>query len=96
MTSHRATRIDTATRIQRLQAFIDPVKSQWTNQDLQTALSSYRGFCELTALDKAQDYLVRKRIHEISDWGSFPLDAEGLALQAELEERQNVCWFQQY
>ncbi len=42
------------------------------------------------ALDKAQAYLMRRRVHEISDWGSVELDAEGLALQAELEERQNV------
>jgi exportin-5 len=42
-------------------------------------------------LDKAQQYLVRRRIHEISDWGSIELDAEGLALQKELEDRQTVC-----
>ncbi len=55
-------------------------------------MSSYPGFCELMALDKVQAYLMRRRIHEISDWGSVELDAEGLALQAELEERQNVRW----
>jgi exportin-5 len=42
-------------------------------------------------LDKVQKYLAQRRIHEIADWGSTDLDAEGLALQAELEQRQAVC-----
>jgi exportin-5 len=41
-------------------------------------------------LDKAQDYVSRKRMHEIQDWGSVELDEEGKALQAELEARQTV------
>ncbi len=88
--SHRASRIDTATRVRRLQAFVDPVKAQWKNEGLKRALSTYGGFCELIGLDKAQDYLVRRRIHEIKDWGAVDLDPEGQALQAELEERQAV------
>lgn len=42
------------------------------------------------ALDKAQSYLARKQMQNIADWGSVALDAEGQALQAELEERQTV------
>ena len=42
------------------------------------------------ALDKAQDYLARKRIHQVQDWGAVKLDAEGHALQALLEERQTA------
>lgn len=41
-------------------------------------------------LDKAQDYVNRKRMHEIQDWGSVELDEEGKALQLELEARQTV------
>lgn len=41
-------------------------------------------------LDKAQDYVNRKRMHEIQDWGSVELDEEGKALQTELEARQTV------
>lgn len=87
---HRATKIDPAVRLQRLETFIEPVKSQWRNQDLKRALDSYSGFCELMALDKAQRYLASRRVHEVGDWGSVQLDAEGVALQAELEERQQV------
>ncbi|CAJ2508744.1 Uu.00g137700.m01.CDS01 [Anthostomella pinea] len=87
---HRSTRVDEATKIQKLQPFIDPVKSQWQDTRLKQALSSHAGFFELMALDKAQSYLARKRMHEIPDWGAVELDAEGQALQAELEDRQTL------
>lgn len=91
--SHRATRIDPSVRLSRLAAFIDPVKNQWKDESLQQALGSYDGFCQLLALDKAQKYLAQRRIHEVADWGSADLDAEGLTLQAELEQRQSVCTY---
>lgn len=87
---HRAANIDQSTRIQRLQAFVEPVKAQWRDENLKRALATYEGFCEMTGLDKAQRYLVNHRVDQISDWGSVKLDAEGAALQAELEERQQV------
>ncbi|KAK3384786.1 armadillo-type protein [Podospora didyma] len=87
---HRASRIEPAVRLARLTAFIDPVKDQWKNESLKQALASYDGFCQLVGLDKAQKYLAERRIHEIGDWGSTALDAEGLALQAELEQRQSL------
>ncbi|KAH0441877.1 hypothetical protein CcaCcLH18_01737 [Colletotrichum camelliae] len=87
---HRATNIDPSTQFERLQGFIKPVTSLWQNQELKSALSSYSGFCEMMALDKAKRYLMSHRVHEVKDWGSSELDAEGLALQSELEERQKV------
>ncbi|KAI6625150.1 hypothetical protein MCOR07_003075 [Pyricularia oryzae] len=87
---HRASKIDQESRIMRLQPFINPVLSQWSNPALGQALSSYSNFCESMALDKAQRYLASKEVHKIADWGAVPLDAEGLALQAELEERQTM------
>ena len=92
VSSHRATRIDPAMRLTKLTAFIEPVKNQWKNEPLKQALGSYNGFCELLGLDKVQKYLTQRRVHEIADWGSTDLDAEGLALQAELEQRQSVCF----
>ncbi|KAK0610469.1 armadillo-type protein [Bombardia bombarda] len=85
---HRAAQIDPAVRLSRLAAFVEPIKNQWKDPSLKGALISYGGFCELIGLDKAQKYLANRRIHGISDWGSAELDAEGLALQSELEQRQ--------
>ncbi|KAK4156421.1 armadillo-type protein [Chaetomidium leptoderma] len=87
---HRATRIDPAVRLSKLTAFIEPVKDQWKNESLKQALGSYNGFCELLGLDKVQKYVIQRGIHNIADWGSTSLDAEGLALQAELEQRQTA------
>lgn len=64
--------------------------SQWNDDGLKQALGSYDGFCELMGLDRAQKYIAQRRIHEIRDWGSVDLDAEGRALQDDLEMRQIV------
>ncbi|EWZ01667.1 hypothetical protein FOYG_01215 [Fusarium oxysporum NRRL 32931] len=84
---HRATSVDAQAKIQKLREFIDPVKAQWQNETVRNSLESYASFCELLGLDKAQNYMANRRAHEIADWGSQELDAEGLALQNELEER---------
>ncbi|KAF5653718.1 MSN5-like protein [Fusarium sp. NRRL 25303] len=84
---HRATSVDAQAKIQKLREFIDPVKAQWQTDTVRNSLESYASFCELLGLDKAQNYMANRRAHEIADWGSQELDAEGLALQNELEER---------
>ncbi|TPX09622.1 uncharacterized protein E0L32_009223 [Thyridium curvatum] len=87
---HRASRMEEGDRLRRLHSFVDPVVAQWKNEEFKRQLASYGGFCGLMALDRAQSYLARKRIHKIADWGSVELDGEGLALQSELEERQTL------
>lgn len=41
-------------------------------------------------LGKVRDYLVSRRVHEIQEWGLYQLDAEGQAIQKELDERVKV------
>ncbi|KJZ72390.1 hypothetical protein HIM_08193 [Hirsutella minnesotensis 3608] len=84
---HRAERIDTQTKIQKLREFVDPVKAQWQIDDVRASLRSYSHFCQFLGLDKAQAYLASRKAHDISDWGTAALDDEGLALQSDLEER---------
>ncbi|KAL7932413.1 armadillo-type protein [Trichoderma chlorosporum] len=84
---HRAKNLDAQAKIRKLQEFVEPVKAQWQEENIKSAVKSYSGFCELLALDKAQAYLASRQAHNIQDWGSCKLDAEGLALQSELEER---------
>ncbi|KAJ2998294.1 hypothetical protein NUW58_g362 [Xylaria curta] len=85
---HRSRRLDQNTKVQKLRGFLDPIRAQWQDAQLKQSLVSYAGFCELMALDKAQEYVIRKRMHEVQDWGSVDLDEEGKALQVELEARQ--------
>lgn len=77
-------------KIQKLSEFINPVKAQWQTDSMKTAVASYGGFCGELALDKAQNYLASKRADKVHDWGSHELDADGLALQNEMEERIKV------
>ncbi|KAI1338086.1 armadillo-type protein [Xylariaceae sp. FL0016] len=86
----RSTGLDDGAKMQKLQEFIEPVKARWQDDHLKQLLSSHSGFCELLALDKAQRYIAHTRMHEIQDWGAVELDAEGRALQLELEERQQL------
>lgn len=88
--SHRATNIPPTARMQRLEAFIAPVKQLWQNPKLDEALSSFNGFCELLGIGKVRNYLVSHRVHEVSDWSTMQLDDEGQAMQAELNERVKV------
>jgi exportin-5 len=76
--------------MQRLEAFIAPVKQLWQNPELDGALSSFNGFCELLGIGKVRNYLVSRRVHEVSDWSTMQLDDEGQAMQAELNERVKV------
>ncbi|KAI8950207.1 ARM repeat-containing protein [Xylaria longipes] len=85
---HRCRRLDQTTKVCKLQGFLDPIRAQWQDARLKQGLSSHASFCELMGLDKAQEYVTRKRMHEIQDWGSVELDEEGKALQNELEARQ--------
>jgi exportin-5 len=87
---HRSDRVDVPEKVHRLQPFIEPVKKQWTHDNLKESLSTYDGFCQMLGLDKAQDYLARKQVHLAKDWGSVSLDEEGVELQKVLEERQTV------
>ena len=88
--SHRSTKIDADVRWQKLRAFIEPVQAAWQDTKLTSAMSSFSGFCELLALDKVSDYLISRQVHRIQDWGSHTLDAEGQAIQRELDERLKV------
>lgn len=85
--SHRATKIDPDIRLAKLKVFVSPVQELWQNREMDEAISSFGGFCELLGLDKVRNYLVSRRVHEIQDWGLFQLDAEGQAIQKELDER---------
>ena len=89
--SHRTTKIDPEVRLQKLRGFINPVQQLWQNPKMDEAISSFAGFCELLGLSQVRDYLVTRHVHEIDDWGLYQLDAQGQAMQKDLEERLKVC-----
>jgi exportin-5 len=64
--------------------------AQWQSNGLHESTASYPAFRQLLGLDKAEEYLASHRVHQVADWGTCSLDAEGLALQADLENRLKV------
>jgi exportin-5 len=90
--NHRASAdlIDDSTRAQRAESFLSPIRSAWQNPQLAQSLSSYSGFCQMMNLDRVQEYLVSRRVMDYEDWSQCPLDAEGQALQASLNDKFRV------
>jgi exportin-5 len=76
--------------MQKLEAFIAPIKQLWQDPQLDEAVSSFDRFCDLLGLGKVREYLVSREVHKVADWGSFKLDAEGQAIQTELNDRVKV------
>lgn len=91
--SHRSKNIDPEIRKQRLESCIVPVKQQWTDPGMTESLQTFQGFCRLLGLDRVQEYLILRRVHEIPDFSKHPLDADGQALQTELTEKFRVGVF---
>lgn len=89
--SQRATTIDPTLRQQRLRSCIHPISQSWQDPQLTKSLESFEGFCDLAGVGRVQQYLTSRRVHEIEDWSSHPLDEEGKAIQAEISERFKVC-----
>ncbi|KKA28011.1 hypothetical protein TD95_004848 [Thielaviopsis punctulata] len=87
---HRANDLSFEEKMPRLVSFVEPTFEQWKNPQLLEAISTYEGFCQMMGLDKAQQYLASRKVHEIKEWGDCKLDEEGLRIQAELEERQHM------
>ena len=57
---------------------------------MSNSLSSFGGFCDLLGLSQLQSYLVSRNVHQIEDWGAYPLDDEGKALKARIDNASNV------
>ncbi|KAI1007108.1 hypothetical protein K3495_g1107 [Podosphaera aphanis] len=84
---HRNTQLAPQVRSQKLQNFIEPVCSIWSNHDLDQALSSFDGFCGILGLDSVMNFLSVRKVHESQDWSLYKLDTQATAMQQELERR---------
>ncbi len=71
----------------RLESFLSPIKRSWEDPELHHSLSSFQGFTSLLGIEKVQQYLINRRVHETDDWSAIPLDDEGKAMQAEMNAK---------
>ncbi|MCJ1398650.1 hypothetical protein MMC11_001851 [Xylographa trunciseda] len=87
----RAANIDQPKREARLEEFIAHVVQQWQDPALSNSLCNFAGFCELLGLSNLQNYLVSRKVNQIEDWATAPLDDEGQALRTQMETaRENL------
>lgn len=85
--THRTTTIEPQMRMHRLEEYINPLKQAWVDPNLTRGLQSFQGFCDILGLTGMTDYLMSRRVYEISDFSQHPLDEQGQALQNALTER---------
>lgn len=74
-----------------------PVRQGWSDPALTESLQTFDGFCQLLGLDKVQDYLITRNVHQITDFSNHILDPEGQTLQNELTDKFKVpiyLWIQ--
>ena len=81
----RANSLNEAERLQRLQAFLEPISRQWQNERLSQSLQSFQGFCDMLGMGNLQPYLSARNVHQITDWAGQPLDNEGETLRNHLQ-----------
>ena len=86
----RATGIDDTQREQQLHGFVQPLVQEWQSSELSTALNSFSGFCGLLGLNDLSQYFESRNLHQVSDWPGYPLDEEGKALQAQIQNALEV------
>lgn len=83
--THRATSINPGPRQERLEAFLQPLVSQWQSDELTNSLGSFGSFCELLGCGGIQQYVSQRALHLIPDWSMQTLDDEGKSLQAHMQ-----------
>ena len=84
---HRTTKLDPATQAARLKQIHDQLKDAWEDKQLTESLASPQAFFALLGLDTLLEFLVQHGFHQIQDWSTQPLSAEGQAMQANVLDR---------
>ncbi|KAK7529994.1 armadillo-type protein [Phyllosticta citribraziliensis] len=82
--NHRSMSRDRTLQDARLQQMMGEVKAGWQNPHLAESLSSFESFCDMLGLGNIAVFMAAKCFHQVPDWASQQLDAEGQAKQAEI------------
>ncbi|KAL8711046.1 MAG: hypothetical protein Q9220_004427 [cf. Caloplaca sp. 1 TL-2023] len=83
--THRAVSVDSQSRQERLQTFLQPLVAQWQSSELSNSVASFNDFFKLLGCDGIQQYISERAIHQIPDWSMHPLDDEGKSLQSHMQ-----------
>lgn len=82
---HRATSVDSRSREERLDQFLQPMIDQWQDRGLSNSLSSFDNFSRLLGLENLQQYIFSQAVNKLPNWSAHPLDEQGKALQIHMQ-----------
>ncbi|KKA20307.1 Nuclear import and export protein Msn5 [Rasamsonia emersonii CBS 393.64] len=85
--TQRASNVDPYIRETRLQAFVEPIRQAWQNEEFKRISSSFSGFCQMLGVERVGPYMQAKQAHKIEDWSTVPLDEEGKRIQEEMSAK---------
>ncbi|KAE9981484.1 hypothetical protein BLS_007313 [Venturia inaequalis] len=83
----KARDLDEATRLTRLRAMLQESTDVWTNQEFTESAQGFESFLTILGLGPLPQYLFSHNFHKLQEWGENFLDAEGIAIQANVNDR---------
>lgn len=86
----RASNVDPYIRETRLQAFVEPIRQAWQNEEFKSISSSFNGFCQMLGVERVGPYMQAKEAQKLEDWSAVPLDEEGKRIQEEMSAKFQV------
>lgn len=86
----KAKDLDEAARTTKLRAMMQESTTVWTNQEFTESTKGFESFLSILGLGPLPEYLYSHNFHKIQDWGDNFLDAEGTAIQANVNDRMEV------
>lgn len=87
MIIHRATGVDSATRMMRLQQLLNPVYEAWQDESLGRSVESLDSFCDSLGLGGLADFYKAYHFDQVQDWSAQQLDEAGQARQQGIKDK---------
>ncbi|KAF4549714.1 Hypothetical protein D9617_20g027700 [Elsinoe fawcettii] len=85
--TQRTVQLDEQSRLTQLQPLLEPIATEWSDDNLAQSVASFEGFCELVGLSKLTNYIEQAKFYESSDWGERSLDDAGAYIQKLINQK---------
>ncbi|CDM31976.1 hypothetical protein DTO013E5_9644 [Penicillium roqueforti] len=83
----RAINADPYLRQNRLEAFLQPIRESWQDDQFRQSSSTFPGFCNMLGLENVGPYMQSKQAQKLADWSEVALDNEGRLVQEEMTRK---------
>jgi exportin-5 len=86
----KAKDLDESTRMTKLTEMMQESTTVWTTQEFAESAKGFEPFLTILGLGPLPEYLYSHNFHKIQDWSNHFLDSEGMAIQANVNNRMEV------